>query len=202
MVIDDIIEDAKKQGYDVRIRDVGFAILSTQLNDSKMAYMLIFGEDPNHDTFITLDRIKYLFSYFKTKKQKENSERDFNEIAKMLAAKSNRGDSPDSMTFEDNREGIELQLREIVELKKEAMNVKSGEKDLKTLALLQKTEADLRVKLNDKFGASEKAEDQYIVVQTKFNHICQWTNRECWLQTKEYAKEHWNLIEKDKQDGK
>ena len=37
MVIDDIIEDAKKQGYDVRIRDVGFAILSTQLNDSKMA---------------------------------------------------------------------------------------------------------------------------------------------------------------------
>ena len=82
------------------------------------------------------------------------------------------------------------------------MNVKSGEKDLKTLALLQKTEADLRVKLNDKFGASEKAEDQYIVVQTKFNHICQWTNRECWLQTKEYAKEHWNLIEKDKQDGK
>ena len=202
MVIDDIIEDAKKQGYDVRIRDVGFAILSTQLNDSKMAYMLIFGEDPNHDTFITLDRIKYLFAYFKTKQQKENSERDFNEIAKMLAAKSNRGDSPDSMTFEDNREGIELQLREIVELKKEAMNVKSGEKDLKTLALLQKTEADLRVKLNDKFGASEKAEDQYIVVQTKFNHICQWTNRECWLQTKEYAKEHWNLIEKDKQDGK
>ena len=202
MVIDDIIEDAKKQGYDVRIRDVGFAILSTQLNDSKMAYMLIFGEDPNHDTFITLDRIKYLFAYFKTKQQKENSERDFNEIAKMLAAKSNRGDSPDSMTFEDNREGIELQLREIVELKKEAMNVKSGEKDLKTLALLQKTEADLRVKLNDKFGASEKAEDQYIVVQTKFNHICQWTNRECWLQTKEYAKEHWNLIEKDNQDGK
>ena len=202
MVIDDIIEDAKKQGYDVRIRDVGFAILSTQLNDSKMAYMLIFGEDPNHDTFITLDRIKYLFAYFKTKQQKEHSERDFNEIAKMLAAKSNRGDSPDSMTFEDNREGIELQLREIVELKKEAMNVKSGEKDLKTLALLQKTEADLRVKLNDKFGASDKAEDQYIVVQTKFNHICQWTNRECWLQTKEYAKEHWNLIEKDKQDGK
>ena len=197
MVIDDIIEDAKKQGYDVRIRDVGFAILSTQLNDSKMAYMLIFGEDPHHDTFINLDRIKYLFSYFKTKQQKENSERDFNEIAKMLAAKSNRGDSPDSMTFEDNREGIELQLREIVELKKEAMNVKSGDKDLKTLALLQKTEADLRVKLNDKFGASEKAEDQYIVVQTKFNHICQWTNRECWLQTKEYAKEHWNLIEKE-----
>ena len=58
MVIDDIIEDAKKQGYDVRIRDVGFAILSTQSNDSKMAYMLMFGEDPNKDKFITLDRIK------------------------------------------------------------------------------------------------------------------------------------------------
>lgn len=200
MVIDKIIEDAKKQGFDVRIRDVGFAILSTQLNDTKMAYMLIFGEDTNHDTFITLDRIKYLLSYFKSKQLKEDNDKDFSEIAKMLAAKAGKSETADSMTFEENREGIERQLREIIELKKDAMNTKGPEKDLKTLALLQKTEADLRVKLNDKFGASEKTEDQYIIVQTKFNHICQWTNRECWLQTKEYAKEHWNLIEKDEQN--
>ena len=67
--------------------------------------------------------------------------------------------------------------------------------DPKTMALLIKTEADIRVKLNDKFGASEKTSEQYVVVQPKCNHICEITHRECWLQTKEYAKEHWHLID-------
>ena len=199
MVIDDIIEDAKKQGYDVRIRDVGFAILSTQLNDSKMAYMLIFGEDPHHDTFITLDRIKYLVDYFKGKALKAKEKSEASEIAALIAknkGKNKKDDSVKTITFEENREGLENQLVEIRALIEELKKDPNGY-DPKTMALLIKTEADIRVKLNDKFGASEKSEDQYIVVQTKFNHICQWTNRECWLQTKEYAKEHWNLIEKE-----
>lgn len=199
MVIDDIIGDAKKQGYDVRIRDVGFAILSTQLNDSKMAYMLIFGEDPNHDTFITLDRIKYLVDYFKGEALKAKEKSEASEIAALIAknkGKNKKDDSVKTITFEENREGLENQLVEIRALIEELKKDPNGY-DPKTMALLIKTEADIRVKLNDKFGASEKAEDQYIVVQTKFNHICQWTNRECWLQTKEYAKEHWNLIEKE-----
>ena len=199
MVIDDIIKDAKKQGYDVRIRDVGFAILSTQLNDSKMAYMLIFGEDPNHDTFITLDRIKYLVDYFKGEALKAKEKSEASEIAALIAknkGKNKKDDSVKTITFEENREGLENQLVEIRALIEELKKDPNGY-DPKTMALLIKTEADIRVKLNDKFGASEKAEDQYIVVQTKFNHICQWTNRECWLQTKEYAKEHWNLIEKE-----
>lgn len=199
MVIDDIIGDAKKQGYDVRIRDVGFAILSTQLNDSKMAYMLIFGEDSNHDTFITLDRIKYLVDYFKGEALKAKEKSEASEIAALIAknkGKNKKDDSVKTITFEENREGLENQLVEIRALIEELKKDPNGY-DPKTMALLIKTEADIRVKLNDKFGASEKAEDQYIVVQTKFNHICQWTNRECWLQTKEYAKEHWNLIEKE-----
>lgn len=96
------------------------------------------------------------------------------------------------MTFEENRAGIEQQIREIRELIGQATEAEP--RDLKTLATLQKTEADLRSKLNDKFGASEKSEEQYILVQPKYNHICQHTRRECFLQTKEYAMEHWHLI--------
>ena len=107
------------------------------------------------------------------------------------------------MTFEENREGIETQLREIVELKKEAMNPMGDEQgaDLKTLALLQKTEADLRVKLNDKFGAAEKTAEQYIIVQKKFDFICPHTRRECYQMTKDDAMKKWHLIEDSNWEG-
>ena len=83
-----------------------------------------------------------------------------------------------------------------MELKKEAMNPMGDEQgaDLKTLALLQKTEADLRVKLNDKFGAAEKTAEQYIIVQPKYNRICPYTRHECYEMTEEYAMQQFHLI--------
>lgn len=198
--IDKIVEDARKRGYEVRIRDVGYAILCAKLGDDNMAYMLIFGDDGNYETFKDLDRIKYLVRYFQSEQLKKDEKDEAAEIAKLIAkSKGKKSDGADdgSMTFEENREGIEQQLREIVELKKDAMSDREGGADLKTLALLQKTEADLRVKLNDKFGASEKTAEQYIIVQPKFTKICPYTRHECYEMTKEWAMEHYNLIEKD-----
>lgn len=198
--IDKIVEDARKRGYEVRIRDVGYAILCAKLGDDNMAYMLIFGDDGNYETFKDLDRIKYLVRYFQSEQLKKDEKDEAAEIAKLIAkSKGKKTETSDdgSMTFEENREGIEQQLREIVELKKDAMSDREGGADLKTLALLQKTEADLRVKLNDKFGASEKTAEQYIIVQPKFTKICPYTRHECYEMTKEWAMEHYNLIEKD-----
>lgn len=200
--IDKIIDDAKKHGYDVRIRDVGYAILCAKLDDPNMAYMLIFGDDGNLETFSRLDRIKYLVRYFQSEKLQAKEKDEAAEIANLIAkSKGKKTDSDDgSMTFEENREGIEQQLREIVLLKKEAMSDEGGT-DLKTLALLQKTEADLRVKLNDKFGAAEKTAEQYIIVQPKFNRICPYTRHECYEMTEEYAMEHFHLIKDPNYSG-
>lgn len=194
--LEKIIEEAKKHSYDVRVRDVGYATLVVGLGDEDLAHKLIFGEDGNAKTYKELPHIKYLVNHLKAEDLKRKESKEAEDIAKLIAQSKGKkkNDADGSMTFEENREGIETQLREIVELKKEAMMDEEGA-DLKTLALLQKTEADLRVKLNDKFGAAEKAVEQYIVVQPKFNHICEITRRECWLQSKEYAMEHWHLIE-------
>ena len=127
---------------------------------------------------------------------KKNESKEAEDIAKLIAqSKGKKTDATNdgSMTFEENREGIETQLREIVELKKEAMDSVDGA-DLKTLALLQKTEADLRVKLNDKFGAAEKTAEQYIIVQPKYNKICPYTRHECYEMTEEYAMQQFHLI--------
>lgn len=195
--LEKIIEEAKKRSYDVRVRDVGYAVLVAGLGDENLAHKLIFGDDGNEATYRELPHIKHLVNFLKAEDLKKNESKEAEDIAKLIAqSKGKKTDATNdgSMTFEENREGIETQLREIVELKKEAMDDENGA-DLKTLALLQKTEADLRVKLNDKFGAAEKTAEQYIIVQPKFNTICEHTRRECWLQTKEYAKEHWHLID-------
>ena len=197
--LESIINEAKKHSYDVRVRDVGYATIVVGLGDEDLAHKLIFGDDGNIATYKELPHVKFLVNYLNAENLKRKESKEAEDIAKLIAkSKGKKTDNADgSMTFEENREGIETQLREIVELKKEAMNPMGDEQgaDLKTLALLQKTEADLRVKLNDKFGAAEKTAEQYIIVQPKFNHICEITRRECWLQTKDYAMEHWHLIE-------
>lgn len=196
--LEKIIEEAKKRSYDVRVRDVGYAVLVAGLGDENLAHKLIFGDDGNEATYKELPHIKYLVNYLKAEDLKKSESKEAEDIAKLIAqSKGKKQVSNDgSMTFEENREGIETQLREIVELKKEAMDSVDGA-DLKTLALLQKTEADLRVKLNDKFGAAEKTAEQYIIVQKKFDFICPYTRHECYQMTKEDAMNKWNLIDKE-----
>lgn len=194
--LEKIIEEAKKHSYDVRVRDVGYATLVVGLGDEDLAHKLIFGDDGNVATYKTLPHVKFLVNYLNAENLKRKESKEAEDIAKLIAkSKGKKTDNIDgSMTFEENREGIETQLREIVELKKEAMDSAEGA-DLKTLALLQKTEADLRVKLNDKFGAAEKTAEQYIIVQKKFDFVCPHTHRECYQMDKDDAMRKWHLID-------
>lgn len=194
--LESIINEAKKRSYDVRVRDVGYATLVVGLGDEDLAHKLIFGDDGNIATYKELPHVKFLVNYLNAENLKHKESKEAEDIAKLIAkSKGKKTDNTDgSMTFEENREGIETQLREIVELKKEAMDAEQGA-DLKTLALLQKTEADLRVKLNDKFGAAEKTAEQYIIVQKKFDFVCPHTHRECYQMDKDDAMRKWHLID-------
>lgn len=201
--IQKITEDAQKRGHDVRIRDISYALLKKVLGDSQIAYTVVFGvpnTDNDVEAYDSLESVKYLVRWFeKDLSSKDEKKNDSEELIKTIK-KQKKSESIDdeSMSFEDNRAGIEKQIDEILELKRQLIDENGKCIDVKTMATLQKTEADLRAKLNDKFGASEKSNEQYIVVQPKFSHICEWTRRECWLQTKQYAMEHWHLIEDPK----
>lgn len=197
-IIKKITNEAKVRGHEVRIRDIAYALLRVKFNDELIAYTVVFGT-PEKDNDVTdydaLDSVRYLVRYFEKDLTPKKEHSDVNvDLLKALNKKSDDNENG-SMTFEENRAGIEQQLKEILELKKKCTD-EEGNADVKTMALLQKTEADLRVKLNDKFGAAEKSAEQYIIVQPKFNTICEYTRRECYQMTKEYAMEHWNLIEK------
>lgn len=199
-----ITEEAAKRGYDVRIRDIAYAILKKVLCDSKIAYTVVFGmpaKENDIPDYESLDLAKFLaewfVNYFANPQTEEKTEDVINSI---LKKNQQTDDEVSSMSFADNRAGIEAQIEEILNLKKQLIGPDGNCTDVKTMALLQKTEMDARSRLNDKFGASEKNQNQFIIVNPKYDYICPWTRHECYQMTKERAMAMWNLIEK-KDDG-
>lgn len=207
-ILETIIDAAEKRGHEVRIRDVAYALMCVEFGDDKAAFMVAYQDEVigQNDAEIaklvkarnTLKSIKYLIGHFKQKREASEKKNDANaEIIAAIAKSKSNDNGNDSIAFEENRAGIEQQIREILDLKKLCVRQDAEGNDItdvKTMALLQKTEADLRSKLNDKFGASEKSSEQYVVVQPRFNHICEHTRKECWLMTEEFAMAHWHLI--------
>ena len=80
-----------------------------------------------------------------------------------------------TITFDENRAGMEDDLRYIEKFIKE----KEGILDPKDIAALMGKKSDLRVKLNDKFGANEQKEEQRIIVMHKSDFICDRQHCEC-----------------------
>lgn len=194
--LENIINTAKKRGHDVRVRDVGFAVLAAGLNDEKLAHKLIFGDDGNEESYKKLSHVKFLVNHLRADEIKRKEAAEAENIAKLIA--KNKGKKTDNssgaITFEENRDGLENQLVEIRALIEE-LKTDSNDPDPKTMALLIKTEADIRVKLNDKFGAAEKTAEQYIIVQKKFDFVCPYTRHECYQMDKDDAMNKWHLID-------
>lgn len=95
----------------------------------------------------------------------------------------------DSISFEENRDAL---IGYLTEIDREVANGTIEPKDGYKLKM------DIRNKLNEKFNVKEQTVEQRVVVQPKFNYICRYTHKECYLMTKEYAMETFNLIEKPK----
>lgn len=199
-----ITDDAKMRGHDIRIRDIAYAALKTTLNDELIAYTVVFGtpeKEADVKLYDSMESIQFLLRWFEKELAPKEIVRERPEDV-IKALKKNNTSDEGSITFEENREGIETQIKQTLELINQLYDADGKCTDAKTMATLQTTLAKLRQMLNDKFGASEKSSEQYIIVQPKMNHICEWTHRECWLQTKDYAMEHWHLIEDPNYKGK
>lgn len=189
-----IIDDCKKMGHSVRIRDISYVYLLQSFDDERIVYKTLFGvnaADEEADKYRTKASTKFLLSYIKSNYLEE----DVSEKKQVGRPKNKKvDDDVESISFDENRRGMEDDLRAIEKLIKD-----SGDSlDAKELSSLIKTKADLRVKLNDKFGASEKNEEQYVIVEKKYNHICDRFNVECYLPTKEDLMEMFDLVERCK----
>lgn len=172
-----IIEDGKKMKHEISVRDIAYVLLLRSFKEKNIAYASLFGKDFTSDVLDKYDKspkMRYLRKYMKSN------------YASKEDAGSKANVSYEDITFEENKEQLIKNLAKIKEMNE------NGELDAKDFI---KLDIEIRTKLNDKFSVSEKQDEQRIIVETKFNTICPHTHRECWVQTKEYAMEHWDLIE-------
>lgn len=180
-----IISDCKESGYEVKVRDVMFCLLKNVVEDSDVIYNSLFGQ---------VDDAKYITNYEKSKPIKfldKYVKANYNNNTKQTNTNTDNSKkkkiNEEDISFEENKAELIKMLKDIDDA------VTDGLIEVKDA---MKMKVDIRTKLNDKFGASEKSDEQRIVVvPPKFNHICEKTRTECWLQTKEFAMEYWGLIE-------
>lgn len=171
--IEKIIDKYQKKGFEIKLRDIAFAVLSNFIPE-EYSYAVTFSPIATKDEVGKYKSLAYI---------KELCD----EISKKVKSQAKKKVANfEGVTFEENRE-------ELINLLNELQIAKENNKIAAKDAI--KIEADIRTKLNDKFGASEKVETNHVIVNTKFNHICDWTHKECFLQTKEYAMSQWNLVD-------
>ena len=170
-------------GHDIKARDVAFCVLRDVFGDDEVAYKMIYEIDASTSkmsSYYKSDKIKYLKAEIGSKylNTDNSSQRE------LITA--------EDISFEENKAELVKMLAEV------DSRYECGEIDYKDAAKLK---VDIRTKLNDKFSVSDGTTSQVVFVRPKFNHICEKTGTECWLQTKEFAMEHWGLIEKADNTG-
>lgn len=174
------------------IRDISYVYLCRMFDDCKVVYKLLYGinaSDDEAERYANRPQTKILIDYINSNYPIE--EKQIEKKPEIFKKKKIDNDE-DSITFDENRKGMEADIRAIEKLIKDSGN----SLDTKELSSLIKIKADLRVKLNDKFGAGEKNEEQYIIVEPKFNYICPHTSKECYVYTKEDLMKKYNLVER------
>lgn len=174
--IESIINECKKVGHDIRIRDISYVLLCRFIQDKHVVYKSIFGASTNEveiDVYDQSKHITFLKGYLKDIEPNSNKTRKKKDA---------------DISFDENKE-------EMIKLIKEAQDAMDrGEIEAKDGLKIQ---ADLRVKLNDKFSVKEESQEQLVVVQKKYNAICS-CGKEIYIPTKEDLMEEYNLVENKK----
>ena len=176
------IEDCKKAGHEIGIRDIAYVFLSKNFDDIRMPYRCLFGLDVDYnpdyaETYDKTGTMQYLKGYV---------DMNFLDGTQKKKRKKTEGDD-DDITFEENKAYM-LKLKKDIEkaIEDGEMEKKDGYKAL----------ADISVKLNDKFQVQGEVKEQLIFVSCKYNSTCSSCGRELYIPTKEQLMEEYNLVEK------
>lgn len=174
--IQECIAYCSEQGYFIEESDIAYLLINREFKDRYKAYELTKSRgipDEYVDNYDSSDKMACLRKYMNEHwaKRKES----------VINTESIEG----AITFEENRDALIRYLGEIQKLMDEKkIEPKDGMKMM----------TDIRLKLNDKFNIKEAQVEQRIIVQPKFNYVCQYTHKECWLMTEDWAKKQYHLI--------
>lgn len=174
-----IIEDARKKGFKIGVRDIAFVVLLDAFENEDIAYKCLFGSESGFmqeyaSVYARTGAVEYI--------------KDYIDILSANNGSRSKKQDIDDITFDENKAYM-------IKLKKDTEEAMANGEIEKKDAL--KILADISVKLNDKFNVKDANEDrQVVIVQNKFNAICE-CGREIYVPTKEEMMKKYNLVEKD-----
>jgi hypothetical protein len=164
----DAIEYFKKQGKQIRVRDIAFALLRKMFENDITAYQCLFGNE-GFEAYVSAPERKEIEDYLKLQGHIRAQELSDSELS-----------------WEENKREMAALLKKTQEaLDNGFIEAKDG------LRIM----ADIRVKLNDKFNIQEEQQERVIQVLRKFNAVCE-CGREIYKPTKLELMEEYGLIEK------
>lgn len=158
--IKELISKGEEKGLFFKVRDISFCVLRRTIKDDSIVYGVVFNtKEP-------------------TKKEVDSYLKEYsNEIAfieKETKPKTIKVSDYDDITFEENKAEMVKMIKEIKQ------QMEGGEVPIKDG---QKMIVDIRTKLNDKFGTTEKTDEQRIIVEAKYNAVCE-CGREIYIPNK------------------
>lgn len=174
--VGEILTAASEAGLSLKVRDISYVLLTRYFADKSYAYRVCFGADANYsdeaiNAYEEGDGYAFLKEVLATVRDMGNVTYD------------------EDITFEENKAYM-------LKLKKDTEDaIAKGEVDKKDgLKIL----ADLSVKLNDRFSVQAEVKDQIVIVEQKYNDVCEYCQHEVARRTmtKEEAMKEYNLVEK------
>lgn len=169
--IESVIENCEQNGHFVGAKEVAYTILRIELDDPIAAFSIIYGKSSaDIEMFNSKPDMTFLYEMIKYSSPKNKD----------------KADEENKMSFDENREAM---IRLIKETEKA---MESGEIEKKDGLNIIK---DIRVKLNDKFNVVDNSKSSMVIVEPKFNSVCE-CGREIYVPTKEDLIRKYKLTEK------
>lgn len=164
--VKDLITSLKQDGYDVGLRDISFVVLSRFFADEATSYRVIFGDgaDLPVEMYGASDKVAAIREYL---------EEQMGDSGNDLPVKSDEG-----LSFDEIKKGLIEDMNALIALRDSTNEDGSSPLDAKEMATVVGRIADIRAKLVDKFGTTEKSEEQRVVVVQKYNSVCPYCRHE------------------------
>ena len=171
--IKETIGHFKALGRNIRVRDIAYTLLSKMFADPKTAYQCLFDGDIEGFDKYSGDPIRESVEDFLTEQG----------FIKNLSTDDNTG----GITFEQNKQAMEQMLKDVqADMDAGIIDRKDGYARMESI----------RKALNDKFKIERQQQERVIVVEKKFNSVCEFCHHEIYVPTVEDLKEMYNLTEK------
>lgn len=167
-----IIAECSRLGASVRVRDIAFVLLSRRLVSPETAFQCVFPEG-DYKAYVESAELRILTDYMRR--------------TKVIGEDSDENGTEKGLSFDENKRQMEALIQRTEE------GLADGTIDP---AVGLKIIADIRVKLNDKFNVVAQEKERTIVVNAKYNSVCDHCGHETYVPTKEQLMEKYNLTER------